>query len=325
MVTYKMFTIEEIAEQIHNRFQSIDMETEESDNPTKYAEKYNIAWLKKLIQKSLQRIGEKENQVSDENRQRIYQAFGVLNRASTKAVRYKMTPKVLIEINTRDRKKSSVTFSSIKSGNSTLFWDDDSIKFCMEEEINFIKEIENLKDELPGSSMQYIANTYNFKTSLGVTISDYRPERSFIRMLIKEENAKIIDGWIKSTDQEFYPIDYSWKKGEHPKRSRFNPDFFIKVGKNILVIEIKNDEEIKDPSDENKAKYKAAKKHFAILNELQSKQKYYFNFLTPEDFDYYFTHLRNKNFIFISKLDAELESNGNEDVKKQTLNLISGE
>lgn len=67
---------------------------------------------------------------------------------------------------------------------------------------------------------------------------------------------------------------------------------------------------IKDPSDENKAKYKAAKKHFETLNEQQLKLKYYFNFLTPEDYDYYFNHLKNMKYNFKSKLDAELEENG---------------
>jgi len=76
------------------------------------------------------------------------------------------------------------------------------------------------------------------------------------------------------------------------------------------VIEIKGEEEIREPLDENKAKYKAAKNHFKTLNELQDKLKYYFNFLTPEDYDYYFDHLRNGNFNFSSKLDAELERNG---------------
>ena len=77
-----------------------------------------------------------------------------------------------------------------------------------------------------------------------------------------------------------------------------------------MVVEIKGDEEIKEPSDENKAKYKAAKKHFQILNEQQNRQKYYFNFLTPQDYDYYFDHLRKNSLNFSSKLDAELEKNG---------------
>jgi len=50
--------------------------------------------------------------------------------------------------------------------------------------------------------------------------------------------------------------------------------------------------------------------------------KYFFNFLTPEDFDYYFSQLRKKNFIFNSKLDAELESNSNGETKN-TVNIKS--
>ncbi|HBY57443.1 MAG TPA: hypothetical protein DEG96_06235 [Candidatus Atribacteria bacterium] len=66
------------------------------------------------------------------------------------------------------------------------------------------------------------------------------------------------------------------------------------------IIEIlgKGDEEIGEPSDENKAKYKAAKKHFNILNQQQNEIKYFFNFLTPEDYDYYFNHLKNGNYNF---------------------------
>jgi len=309
VIKYKMFSIDEIAEQLQNRFKSIDMETAETENPTNYSDKYNLQWLKKLIRNSLLRIGEKGDQVSDENRQRIYQAFGVIHRPAAKAVRYKMSPKALIKIHTLDRNRNRVGFASIKRAEATIFWDDLSKKLSDEESINFLNEID--KDEtLPRSAMEKIDNTYNFKTPLNIVIADHKPERLFVRELIKPENSKVVDSWLKSTDQDFYPIEYSWKKGEHPKRGHFNPDFFIKINKNILVVEIKGDEEIREPSDENKAKYKAAKKHFDTLNEQQSKLKYYFNFLTPEDYDYYFDHLREGNLNFNSKLDAELVKNG---------------
>jgi type III restriction enzyme len=304
-----MFSVDELAEQLHNRFKSIDMETAETDNPTNYAEKYDLNWLKKLIRNSLDQVGESENQISDENRQKIYQAFGVIHRAAAKAVRYRMSPKALIEVNTKNRNRNSVGYAAIKRGDATVFFDDLTLKFSDEETITFIKDLE--EDETrPVSSMEKVENVYNFKTPLNLVISDHKPERLFIRRLIAQKKSKAVDSWIKSTDQDFYPIEYSWKKGEHPKRGRFNPDFFIKIGNSILVVEIKGDEEISEPSDENKAKYKAAKNHFKILNEQQDKLKYYFNFLTPGDYDYYFDHLRNGNFNFSSKLDAELEKNG---------------
>ncbi|ODS32432.1 MAG: hypothetical protein SCARUB_02459 [Candidatus Scalindua rubra] len=315
LITYKMFTIEDIAEQLHNKFKSIDMETADTDNPTNYTKKYNLDWLNKLIRTSLKRIGEKGNQVSDDNRQRIYQAFGVLHRPAAKAVRYVMSPKALEEVKTQNRKRNSIGFAAMRRGEAKVFWDDDSKKVSDEEVLSFLKVLEE-DESLPRSAMERIENGHNFKTPLNVVIADHKPERLFIREMVKQENARFIDNWIKSTDQDFYPIEYSWKKGEHPKRGRFNPDFFIKVDKKILVVEIKGDEEIKNPSDENKAKYKAGKNHFSILNEQQSKLHYYFNFLTPEDYDYYFDHLRKKNYNFISKLDAELEKNGNGVSKK---------
>jgi len=106
LIKYKMFPVSEIAEQLQNRFKSIDMETEDSKNPTNYAEKYNSEWLTKLIKNSLKRIDEKDDIVSDENRQKIYQAFGVIHRPSAKVVRYKMTPKALEIFNTKDRRKN---------------------------------------------------------------------------------------------------------------------------------------------------------------------------------------------------------------------------
>lgn len=309
LVKYKMFSADEIAEQLHNRFKSIDMETTDTDNPTNYADKYNLDWLKRLIYNSLDRIGEKTNQVSDDNRQRIYQAFGVIHRSAAKAVRYRMSPKALYDKDTNERNKNSVGYASIKRGESSIFYDDLTLKLSDEDSMNFLKELES-DDSRPVLALEKIDNTFNFKTPLNLVISDHKPERIFIKRLIAAENAKIVDAWLKSTDQDFYPIEYSWKKGEHPKRGRFNPDFFIKIEGTILVVEIKSDEEIRDPSVENKAKFKAAKTHFSILNDQQERLNYYFNFLTPEDYDYFFDHLRNSNFNFSSKLDAELEKNG---------------
>ena len=74
-------------------------------------------------------------------------------------------------------------------------------------------------------------------------------------------------------------------------------------------MEIKGDEEITQPSDENKAKFKAATTHFETLNKFQSDSIYYFNFLSPQDYELYFDRIRKKEFNFTSNLDAVLEQN----------------
>ena len=77
------------------------------------------------------------------------------------------------------------------------------------------------------------------------------------------------------------------------KYQNFNPDFFLKKGKDVLVVEIKKDD---DDSKENIAKNRDAIKHFEVLNNLQNKQKYYFYFLSLEDYDDFFEAVRNNRY-----------------------------
>jgi len=310
-IEYKMFSVEDIIEQIHNRFKSIDLETEGTDNPTNYAKKYDPQWLRNIIKESLKRIGEKSNKIDDSNRQRIWQAFGVIKRPGAKVVRYKMTPNAIEKIDTKNRNRNSAGMSAIRHSETTIFYDDNTSKYSDEEVLSVLKEIED-DESLPRWATHKINNVFDFKTPLNIILTSHKPERSFVRELIKAENNKIIDSWIKSTDQDFYPIEYAWRKGEHPKRGKFNPDFFLKIGKKILVVEIKGDEEFSRPSAENKAKYKAAKGHFEVVNENQSQLTYNFNFLTPQDYELYFEQLRKckgEKFHFTSNVDAELEKN----------------
>ncbi len=37
----------------------------------------------------------------------------------------------------------------------------------------------------------------------------------------------------------FYSVEYARRKGEHPTQENFNPNFFLKIGSNIVVFEIK--------------------------------------------------------------------------------------
>lgn len=89
-------------------------------------------------------------------------------------------------------------------------------------------------------------------------IADSTPDRKFIRQLCERQNAIALDAWLKSSPQRYYAIEYAWKKGEHPKRGGFSPDFFIKNGDMVYVAEIKDDGETQDPSPENQKKFEYA-------------------------------------------------------------------
>jgi len=81
--------------------------------------------------------------------------------------------------------------------------------------------------------------------------------------------------------------------------------FFIKLGQDILVIEIKADGDI---SDENRAKLKYAREHFNRVNSLQPEQRYYFKFLSPGSYDLFFQRLREGKYRdFVSTLEADLD------------------
>jgi type III restriction enzyme len=305
LVRYQMFTVDEVAEQMHNRLQSIDLETE----TTNYGSRYNLEWLCALIRESLRRVGESSDSISEENRQRLYRAFNVLHRGSSKTVRYRMSPNAIVPVPTANRQRDSVGIGALRHEDTTIFLDDSSMDLSDEDSCSVLQAVVD-DESLPHSAWQKVENTYHFKTPLNVVIADHKPEREFIRRLIRSENATVIDAWLKSTDRDFYSIEYAWRKGEHPKRGFFNPDFFIKVGSHIVVVEIKGDEELAEPSDENKGKYKAARQHFDTLNTQQSECVYHFHFLTPTDSDTFFQFLRDGNYTFVSRLDAALGENG---------------
>jgi len=136
---------------------------------------------------------------------------------------------------------------------------------------------------------------------------------------MQERHAEKIDSWIKSRDQGFYSVEYSWRKGEHPqKNQQFNPDFFIKIHHSgidyIVVVEVKSDG---DDSDENKAKLRWTRQHFTDLNreieESEIKQEYIFHFLSPNSYAEFFQYLRDGRLIkgvFRSDLEDKLEQNG---------------
>jgi type III restriction enzyme len=307
LVQYKMHTVDELAEAIHFRLSSIDMETE---GETNYAERYHLDWLKALIRESLRRAGETEGRVSEENRQRLYAAFGTLRRGAAQRVRYLMTPEAVTTFSTDKRQRDSVGLAALRRDDVTVFADEHSFQLSDEEMVALLEQVRD-DESLPRWAWQYVDNAFLFKTPLNVVLADHKPERDFVRQLIKPENAHAVDGWIKSTDRDFYPIEYAWRKGEHPKRGFFNPDFFIKKGDDILIVEIKDDKEIDEPSDENKGKYRYGRQHFQTLNQQQAASRYFFHFLTPRDYDTFFKYLREGRYdSFVSTLDVVLGENG---------------
>jgi len=299
-IDYRMYPVEEVAQDILNKFKAFDLE-----KGTTYGKKYPYEKILAIIVNSLQRIGEHGDLVHEQSRQHILQGFGVIGRKRTKSLRYKVEAENLYTITTEDKdiNKDSLSVGELKRERG-IFFDDYSLEKGDEKDRKLLREL--LGDEaLPRYALQRVENIYNFRTPLNIVFASHKPERDFIKRLASEENAKFIDAWIKSPDIGFYSIEYSWRKGEHPKQGSFNPDFFIKLGSDVLVIEVKQD---RDLCPENKAKLKHAKEHFKRVNSLQPEQQYYFKFVSPESYDLFFQRLRASKYQdFTSALEADLE------------------
>ena len=298
LIEFKMYSVDEVAHDVFNRLLIYDQEV-----GTDYSEQFPEGKIVDMIRKSLEVIKDKSGKLSEVNRNQTLAAFGVIRRKGAKSLRLKIEAQKLIKMNTKGINKNSIGVGSLRRDN-TVFWDDYSMSLGEAVDRKLLRELEE-DESLPRSALIKVANKYNFKTALNVALASYEPERRFIRGLTAEQTAQAIDAWIKSLDVGFYSIDYSWRKGEHPKQGSFNPDFFIKVGNDIIVVEIKMDDDI---SDENKAKLRYAREHFARVNELQKEQSYYFKFLSPGSYDLFFKALREKTYKdFKSELEAKLE------------------
>jgi len=274
-------------------------------DPKPYVTTYPVEKLEEIINASLERTGNRI--ITESRRQKFLQSLGTLQRKEAQVVRYDFEPKEYFSIPTIERPQESVSASELKDL-KTLFFTAETVK-------NIPDEYKEFYDKAIESGSGYkcvpIANHYDFKTPLNAVIADSENERRFLKELVNADNISHIDAWVKSTPMNFYEIEYFWKKDEHPKRGRFNPDFFIKTSKLILVIEIKDDEEMNDPSMENKKKNEYALAHFERLNAYLKKQnkniRYKFNFLTPTDFNGYCQSIRVGNVAnFRSLLDVEL-------------------
>ena len=134
-------------------------------------------------------------------------------------MRHEIEAENLYGINIKDIAKHSLGAGALRREHS-IFFDAYSLEEGDEEDRKLLKEL--LGDEtLPRYTLQKVENTFNFKTPVNVVFASYKPERDFVRRLVSEENAKFIHAWIKSPDAGFYSLEYSWRKGEHPKAGKY--------------------------------------------------------------------------------------------------------
>jgi len=211
-----MYPIDKVVQDIWNKLRAFDVEA-----GTNYSKEFTGEKIKEILRNSLKKVGWDDESLTEENYRKALQVFGIIKRKRAKTLRFEIEAKNLKKLSTKDLKKTSLGIGSFRRG-ASVFFDEDSLSKSLEDDIAVLKEL--IEDEtLPRMAIKEVRNKFNFKTSLNVVFTHSKPERKFVEKLI--DNSDLIDAWIKSRDTSFYSIDYSWRKGEHPKQGKFNPDF----------------------------------------------------------------------------------------------------
>jgi len=317
-IQHKTWTVEEVAEQMFQKLKSIDEESKDADDPkdrTSYAKRLPLAKCEEIVRASLKRAKINSNKITDENRQKFWQALGTLRRKAAKRVVYKLSPKALVRMNTGDRQDESCSAAELRRGSKTVFYAPGCEATLVDDQREFFREVDD-KDGDFVKGRVVVEQAADFKTPANIVIADATPERKFVRELTSRENALKVNAWLKNTPMGFYSVEYAWKKGNKPKRGEFSPDFFIKEGESVFVVEIKGDEEISDPAADNIKKHEYATEHFKRLNDWLEKGKiptrYQFNMISPKSYNVFFQKLRGGGLAgFRSELDVALAGAGN--------------
>lgn len=302
----EVFGIDEVVAKIVETFKTRDFEAKIRFPKGEYKKEHlpPETEIKEIVVNSMRKVGIKSGVLTEDNANRIFKAFQTLFRARGSTIVLERTVNTPKLISTKELENENVAVGAIKHG-STVFYTEKFKDECKNGMINILQDITN-DENLPRSASKEV-NPYCFKTPVNVVLTKLEPERKFVEVIIGSKVCAKIDAWIKSRDMKFYSIEYSWRKGEHPTQGYFNPDFFLKCGKNIVVIEIKADD---DDSDENKAKYRWAKQHFEMLNEELKKskieQQYFLHFLSPNSYAEFVEYFCD-NRVFDKKFRSKLE------------------
>lgn len=251
-------TVDEVVRKISESFKGRALEAKLIFESGEYEKEKlpPISEIKTFIEKSMQECGIQGNELTIENANKIYGKFSGLLRRKPATPVFNKKVNDIIQIETYSMRAVPERYSHIKQYITMFF----SSSYISDMNDDKRRALENTRDEIMGKQVKEV-NNYNYKTPVDVVFTVQEPEKKFVSYLVEDDVAQKIDAWIKARDVGFYSIDYQKNKGAAFKG--FNPDFFIKIGSNILVAETKTDGDI---SEENCAKYRAAKRHFELLN-----------------------------------------------------------
>jgi type III restriction enzyme len=356
----EQFTVDQVVADLHSRFQSHVFERQQFDFGDGFTFDHVPGWekIEQVIRNAMDKAEISGDNLSKENKQIIDLFFNLyLPRGKKRVVRENVEGD-LVGIQTQDMQKSSISAGGLDNIDSIFISEDYQQELTGENLLNF-EELskahelslrnqpegqaslfekqfdynENYIRQLMTDKNIFVVNQSMFRTPQDMVIVSHSPERQFVFSLI--DHSRLIDSWIKSPDQGFYSLDYTfWKRGKDRTVRSFNPDFFIKLNLNtyleivnsvsqelidlqnrgvkelILVVEIKSDVEM-DPQVAA-AKDQAGTDHFETLsyrlireNPINIDERYrdsvrqYYQFflLHPRDYLQWFKNLKTGKIL----------------------------
>jgi type III restriction enzyme len=317
--TGNTWSADEIARLMYSRFGDLDSDIKDRDGKTleeHYKEKWPVEKLGEMINLSLEKYG--NNVITDDLKAKFLTSMGTLFRTGNKSVSYKFEPDKFTEVETQNMRQVSVSKSSLRN-RSKIFYSGNTNNYLEINEQGLLQEVSDPDGEFRGAGVQ-ITNIHDFKTPQFSVIADSTPEVKFVRMLTNKTNNAKVDKWVKAANTSFYSLEYTWRKGEHPMRNSFNPDFFLLVGNRIIVAEVKGDEQIANPDPENIGKWRAAIKHFKVINEHVAtgckehgeldveNLQYKFTMITPQSYNTFFERVNSGKVDQIDSFTSYLDS-----------------
>ncbi len=303
---------------LHENIQEIDVVVSSlhnaiSEKDSKLGEKWPKSRIRKLIKDALQAGKWDDSFLSRENATLVQQAFGPLFRdVNREHPRKTQKAKDLITVDYRKSMRQSFSEGRVKESGAVYHVNGDDKPFNNDEShlwdqyCKWIKMYEAFGEETPDNIKEIVKSLHKidnlkFKSPVNVLYASHTPERKFSELLF--ENSSLVTSFVKPPDRGCYSFPYSYKPAKtgktHVVNEFFNPDFFIHLKNchDVLVVEIKQDG---DDNNRNKAKFRDAMVHFTKLNtSLEAAEepwRYYFYFLSPEDYTGFFDRLRDGRY-----------------------------
>ncbi|MDX6453460.1 MAG: type restriction enzyme [Gaiellaceae bacterium] len=307
LVREKRYPVEEVIKEVRRYLLERDKQ-----HGTTIAKIYPKTRVERLVKKGLSDLGVTNSEVSQENRQIILSTFGSLQQRTTRPGAVLANKPVGFEMKkTNDMRSVRARIGGLTS-KTALFYDSKSAGLGTPEDAVALEKAQEMDQQDVAVHLHEIDNSFLFKSPVNVVLTDHMPERRFVRGLFRKSIADTVKSWVKSPDSGFYTIDYSYQgRSGGTKRARFNPDFFLLLKDNsVVVVETKADD---DDSPQNVGKLRWARAHFetvnAMLTEAGEKRRYQFHFLSPQDYALFFQHLQDETLDrFTSTLQASLKA-----------------